>query len=133
MHIFLTGATGHVGSSVLAGFLRGGHDVTALVRDPEKSEIVSDRGARPLIGDLTKPATYASAAEAGSSAAKTTARLPIRDARPPTPWRHRLATPLPTSTPKIVDLNIWIPRRSLFNCQSAGESCIHCMTKTRFR
>ena len=63
MKIFLTGATGHVGSSVLEAFTRARHDVTALVRDPEKAELISRRGVRPVIGDLARPASYASAAE----------------------------------------------------------------------
>ena len=44
MRIFLTGATGYVGSAILEASLRGGHKVTALVRDPEKAEHVSLRG-----------------------------------------------------------------------------------------
>ena len=64
MRIFLTGATGYVGSSVLDALLRGSHDVTALVRDPEKAERVSLRGAHPVVGDLSAPESYAQAAEA---------------------------------------------------------------------
>lgn len=64
MRIFLTGATGYVGSAVLDALLRGGHAVTALVRDPEKAERVSLRGAQPVVGDLSKPKSYAEAAEA---------------------------------------------------------------------
>jgi nucleoside-diphosphate-sugar epimerase len=64
MQIFLTGATGYVGSSVLETFLRAGHEVTALLRDPGKAEEVSRRGVRPVIGDLGKPSSYAAAAEA---------------------------------------------------------------------
>jgi nucleoside-diphosphate-sugar epimerase len=63
MQIFLTGATGYIGSSVLESFLRAGHDVTALVRDPEKAELIARRGVHPVIGDLGKPTSYASAAE----------------------------------------------------------------------
>src|SRR5687768_17118203 len=63
MRIFLTGATGYVGSAVLDALLRGGHAVTALVRDPEKAERVSRRGVQPILGDLSKPASYAAAAE----------------------------------------------------------------------
>ena len=63
MLIFLTGATGYVGSSVIEAFLRGGHDVTALVRDPEKAEFISSRGVHAVIGDLEKPSSYAAAAE----------------------------------------------------------------------
>lgn len=63
MRFFLTGATGYVGSAVLEALLRGGHEVTALVRDPEKAEQISRRGVQPVIGDLSKPASYAVAAE----------------------------------------------------------------------
>ena len=44
---FLTGATGYVGSAVLDALIRGAHEVTALVRDPEKAERMSLRGVRP--------------------------------------------------------------------------------------
>lgn len=63
MRIFLTGATGYVGSAVLDALVRGSHDVTALVRDPEKAERVSLRGVQPIVGDLSAPASYAQAAE----------------------------------------------------------------------
>ena len=45
MRIFLTGGTGYVGGAVLDALLRGGHDVTVLVRDNEKSALVAARGA----------------------------------------------------------------------------------------
>src|SRR5919108_3521993 len=63
MRFFLTGASGYVGSAVLEAGLRAGHHVTALVRDPEKAEHVSSRGAAAIIGELSKPASYATAAE----------------------------------------------------------------------
>ena len=63
MRIFLTGATGYIGSAVLDALLRGGHEVMALVRDPEKAERVSRRGVRPITGELASPKYYADAAE----------------------------------------------------------------------
>jgi nucleoside-diphosphate-sugar epimerase len=63
MRIFLTGATGYVGSAILEASLRAGHSVTALVRDPEKAEHVSLRGGRPIVGELAKPAGYVALAE----------------------------------------------------------------------
>ncbi len=63
MQIFLTGATGYIGSAVLDALLRGGHDVTVLVRDPEKADGVAPRGVKPVIGELSKPASYSAAAE----------------------------------------------------------------------
>jgi nucleoside-diphosphate-sugar epimerase len=63
MRFFLTGATGYIGSAVLEAGLRAGHQVTALVRDPEKAEHVSSRGASAVIGELSRPATYSGPAE----------------------------------------------------------------------
>jgi nucleoside-diphosphate-sugar epimerase len=71
MHIFLTGATGYIGSAVLDAMLRAGHDVTALVRDPEKAERVALRGVTPVIGELSKPAPYLAAAEAADAIVHT--------------------------------------------------------------
>ena len=64
MRIFLTGATGHVGSAVLEALLRAGHGVTALVRDREKANGMSVRGVQPIVGDLSSPKSYSAAAEA---------------------------------------------------------------------
>jgi nucleoside-diphosphate-sugar epimerase len=64
MRIFLTGATGYVGAAVLDALVRGGHDVTALVRNKEKARGVAKRGGHPAIGDLADPASYRAAAEA---------------------------------------------------------------------
>ena len=63
MRIFLTGATGYIGSAVLDALLRSGHEVTALVRDPEKAERVTRRNVQPLIGELSRPTSYVEAAE----------------------------------------------------------------------
>jgi len=63
MRIFLTGATGYIGSAVLDALLRNSHEVTALVRDPERAERLSLRGVQPVIGELSAPKSYASAVE----------------------------------------------------------------------
>ena len=64
MRIFLTGATGYVGSAVLDALVRAGHDVTTLVRDNEKARRVGKRGAHPVIGNLADAESYRSSAEA---------------------------------------------------------------------
>jgi nucleoside-diphosphate-sugar epimerase len=63
MRIFLTGATGYIGSAVLEALLRGGHTVVALVRDPEKAEHLRLRGVHAIVGDLALPKYYIAAAE----------------------------------------------------------------------
>lgn len=64
MRIFLTGATGYIGSAVLDALVRHGHAVTALVRDNEKAARVAAKGARPVIGNLSEPASYRGAIDA---------------------------------------------------------------------
>ena len=64
MRIFLTGATGYIGGAVLDALVRGGHDVTALVRNSEKARAVAKRGAHPVIGDLADSESYRASAEA---------------------------------------------------------------------
>ena len=63
MRIFLTGATGYIGSAVFDALLRGGHEITALVRDPEVAERLTHRGAQAIVGELSKASSYAPAAE----------------------------------------------------------------------
>ena len=63
MRIFLTGASGYVGTAVLDAFVRAGHQVTGLVRHSESAAKVAARGGTPLCGDLLEPASYGPAAE----------------------------------------------------------------------
>ena len=62
MRVFLTGASGYIGTSVLEAFARAGHQVTGLVRNSEKAAEVAARGGIPLTGDLHDPASYHRAA-----------------------------------------------------------------------
>jgi nucleoside-diphosphate-sugar epimerase len=64
MRIFLTGATGYVGSAVLDALVKAGHHVTALVRDQEKAARVRERSGHPVIGNLADPESYRAAADA---------------------------------------------------------------------
>ena len=62
MRIFLTGATGYIGSSVLEALIRAGHKVTALVRDSNRGRQVAAGGASPVVGDLGEASTWQDAA-----------------------------------------------------------------------
>ncbi len=64
MRIFLTGATGYIGSAVLDSVVRAGHEVTALVRDPEKGQRIGLRGIQAVVGELSKASSYVPNAEA---------------------------------------------------------------------
>ena len=67
MKVFLTGATGYIGSAVFDAMLKGGHQVTALARDPEKAEGLAAKGATTVIGELGTPRTYVDAVKAADA------------------------------------------------------------------
>ena len=71
MQVFLTGATGYIGSAVLDAIIKGGHRVTALVRDPEKAERLLAKGATPIIGELGLPKTYVDAVKSADAVVHT--------------------------------------------------------------
>ncbi|MEA2471396.1 MAG: hypothetical protein QOE38_2395 [Thermoleophilaceae bacterium] len=52
MRVALTGATGFIGSHVLAELQKHGHEVTALVRDDAQADVVAARGATATVVDL---------------------------------------------------------------------------------
>lgn len=72
MRVFLTGATGYIGSAVLDALLRAGHQTTALVRTPQAADDLAARGITPVLGDL-KAATFRTRAEGFDSYVHTAA------------------------------------------------------------
>jgi nucleoside-diphosphate-sugar epimerase len=64
MNIFLTGATGYIGSAVADALLNAGHSVTGLARSDEAAGKLHLKGITPHRGDLTSPATLRDAASA---------------------------------------------------------------------
>ena len=63
MRIFLTGATGYIGSAVLDAVLRASHQVTALVRTPQAADALASRGVTPILGDLKTVKAFRAAAD----------------------------------------------------------------------
>ncbi len=67
MHVFVTGATGWVGSAVVEDLLSAGHQVTGLVRSPEKAALLASAGATAVaatLDDLDALRTAAASADA---------------------------------------------------------------------
>src|SRR5512144_148960 len=62
MQVFLTGATGYIGSAILEALLKGAHAVTALVRDGDKATPLKARGVAPILGEIANPARWRDAA-----------------------------------------------------------------------
>ena len=67
MHIFLTGATGYIGSAVLGALIKGGHKVTAMARDKEKAERLAAKGATPVVAELGLPKRYLATVKAADA------------------------------------------------------------------
>lgn len=58
MKVFLTGATGFVGQSVVDKLVTGGHDVRCLVRKDGDAALLPDN-VETLVGDVLKPDSFA--------------------------------------------------------------------------
>src|ERR1700722_11491846 len=52
MRIFVTGASGWIGSAVVPELIRAGHQVLGLARSDASAQTVADLGAEGLRGDL---------------------------------------------------------------------------------
>jgi uncharacterized protein YbjT (DUF2867 family) len=59
MNVFLTGATGYIGTHLIPELLRRGHTVRALVRPSSIGKLPA--GAEPVIGDALNAFTFAHA------------------------------------------------------------------------
>ena len=57
MHVFLTGATGFVGSYILQDLVQAGHSVRCLMRNTGAPLALEDTSIERVKGDITKPKT----------------------------------------------------------------------------
>lgn len=58
MRVFVTGASGYIGSAVVAALVRAGHEVAGMHHDPSNAGKVKRLGAMPVRGDLRDAETY---------------------------------------------------------------------------
>jgi nucleoside-diphosphate-sugar epimerase len=71
MHVFLTGASGWVGSAVAEDLLAAGHQVTAFVRDADKAKALKAQGAGIMIGTLDDDALLKKGADGADAVIHT--------------------------------------------------------------
>lgn len=58
MRVFVTGATGYIGSAVVDALQRASHDVVGLVRHQEKARRLASRNVHAAVGTLGSPAMW---------------------------------------------------------------------------
>jgi nucleoside-diphosphate-sugar epimerase len=63
MRVFVTGASGGIGSAVVPDLIAAGHEILALVRSDASARVVTKAGAEPLRGDLGHPASLQEGAD----------------------------------------------------------------------
>jgi nucleoside-diphosphate-sugar epimerase len=64
MRVFLTGATGYIGSAVAERLRAAGHQLTALARSDASAAKLESAGIQPIRGDFSDPKSVGSAADA---------------------------------------------------------------------
>ena len=109
MNVYLTGATGYIGSAVAEALQRAGHKVTGLARTPEKAKQLEARGIHAVIGDLMKPATVGAPARAADGVIHT---ANTNDANSPTADAAVVRALLPilegSGKPFVYTSGVWV-------------------------
>jgi nucleoside-diphosphate-sugar epimerase len=79
MKIFLTGATGYIGSIISEKLLQAGHEVVGLVRSEASAKTLEKQGIESFYGDLNKPESLVDVARKADGVIHTAFDLDAHD------------------------------------------------------
>jgi nucleoside-diphosphate-sugar epimerase len=90
MRIFLTGATGVIGRRLIPQLVKGGHQVSAVARSPQKTTLLERLGARPLAVELFDRTSIAQGLAGHDTVINLATHIPHSSARIllPGAWRE---------------------------------------------
>jgi nucleoside-diphosphate-sugar epimerase len=71
MHVFLTGATGYIGSAVAQRLKAAGHEISGLARSEAAAAKLKAAGIRPVRGDFADPGAVGAGARAADGVIST--------------------------------------------------------------
>ena len=109
MEVFLTGATGYIGSAVAEALRKAGHKVTGLARTAEKAKQLEARGIRAVMGDLLKPETLAAPARAAEGVIHTASTNDANAPRADAAFVREMLNDLEgTGKPFIYTSGVWV-------------------------
>ena len=112
MEVFLTGATGYIGSAVAEALQKAGHKVTGLARSAEKAKQLEVQGIRPAVGDLLKPETIAAPARSASGVIHTANTNDVNSAKADAAAAHAILQALESSggsgKPFVYTSGVWV-------------------------
>ena len=116
MRIFVTGASGFIGSAVVAELTGAGHQVVGLARSDSSAHAVAATGAEVYRGSLDDPDSLREAAQNSDGAIHlaridTTSTI-LRQGRSWTDGRSRCS-----ATPSQVPIDLWSSRAGSSGCR----------------
>ena len=98
MKIFVAGASGAIGRSLVPRLVERGHDVVGMTRSPAKADLLRDLGARPVVADALDPVAVAQAVASAEpevvvhELTSLSGPMSIKDARHPERFEGAIVT-----------------------------------------
>jgi len=88
MNVFVTGATGYIGSAIVSRLRAEGHRVFGTARNRLKAKHLEDSGITPVVCSLEEPGPMADAARQADAVIHARWNSPRVPAAWMSPWSH---------------------------------------------